>query len=181
MTCIRGRRQFVDGCSSVDSDSFCYGEGSGRVLVPILHFLEQIREGSTFTPFIVCGFWCHILPWPLCACFLPFCEAALSQWGVRGVHRALLHSSNGPASYFGLKFPFCQHRQRVPNCKVLCQLEVPLLFSKISWFTVASCLLISNERKVKSICSMSFCFLAWTKLQLPRLKMMCLSIPKSEE
>lgn len=40
------------------------------------HFtlLEQFREGSTFTPFIVRGCWHHILPWPVCACFLPFCQ-----------------------------------------------------------------------------------------------------------
>jgi len=40
------------------------------------HFtlLEQFREGSTFTPFIVRGCWHHILPWPACACFLPFCQ-----------------------------------------------------------------------------------------------------------
>lgn len=40
------------------------------------HFtlVEQFREGSTFTPFIVRGCWHHILPWPVCACFLPFCQ-----------------------------------------------------------------------------------------------------------
>lgn len=76
------------GGGSLNSLSFCLslifwlGEGSTGVLVPILCTLEQFRKGSTFTPLIVCGCWCHILPpgsvfvW-LCVCFLLLCPVVL--------------------------------------------------------------------------------------------------------